>query len=150
MRIVQGDFNGAELKVGIVISRVNDVATKQLLAGVLDGLRRHGVGKDDLSVVYVPGLLDLPLACRKLAARGAVDVVIALGVALIDAVPGDPTTAAVVNGIVQASLQSGIPINAAIASAPTLLHALQQASERGAAAATAAIEMARVLKAIDA
>lgn len=151
MRVIQGSYDGAGLQIGVVVSRSNELLTKQLLVGALDSLRRHGVDKNAITVVYVPGIAELPLACRRLAGRGSHDALIALGVELGGA-GGRNEAAAAASGIVTASLEAGVPISWGVVASETIEDALDRAggrgSNRGFEAALTAIEMARVLQQI--
>ncbi len=155
MRVLSGDFNGAGLRIGIVVSRWNEFITRQLLLGALDGLRRHGVRPDDITVVYVPGSFEVPIACKKLAERGDVDAVIALGAVIRGATSHyDHVAGAASSGVAQVSLQTGVPCIFGIITTENIEQAIERAGtkagNKGFEAATTAIEMARVLRAIDA
>jgi 6,7-dimethyl-8-ribityllumazine synthase len=152
VRIIQGDFVGTGLRIGIVVSRWNEFITKQLLAGALDGLRRHGVGQDDITVVYVPGSFETPLACRKLAEQGNVDAVIALGAVIRGATTHyDHVASAATSGIAQVGLQTGVPCIFGVITTESIEQAIERAGtkagNKGFEAATTAIEMARLIKA---
>ncbi len=153
MRIVQGDFVGTGLRIGIVVSRWNEFITKQLLDGALDALRRHGVGQDDITVVYVPGSFEIPVVCRKLAEQGNLDAVVALGAVIRGATAHfDYVAGAAANGIAQVGTQTGIPCIFGVVTTETIEQAIERAGtkagNKGFEAAVTAIEMARVLKAI--
>ncbi|HQQ85432.1 MAG TPA: 6,7-dimethyl-8-ribityllumazine synthase, partial [Candidatus Marinimicrobia bacterium] len=55
MKLHEGVLSAEKMKVGIVASRFNDMITKELLAGALDCLKRHGVDENDIHVYWVPG-----------------------------------------------------------------------------------------------
>ncbi len=153
MRIVEGDFVGTGLRIGIVVSRWNEFITKQLLDGALDALRRHGVGQDDITVVYVPGSFEIPVVCRKLAEQGNVDAIVALGAVIRGATAHfDYVAGAAANGIAQVGTQTGIPCIFGVITTETIEQAIERAGtkagNKGFEAAVTAIEMARVLKAI--
>ena len=153
MRIVQGDFVGTGLRIGIVVSRWNEFITKQLLEGAIDALSRHGVSQDDITVVYVPGSFEIPVVCRKLAEQGNVDAVIALGAVIRGATAHfDYVAGAATNGIAQVGTQTGIPCIFGVITTETIEQAIERAGtkagNKGFEAAVTAIEMARVLRAI--
>ncbi len=155
MRIVQGDFVGTGLRIGIVVSRWNEFITKQLLEGAIDALSRHGVSQDDITVVYVPGSFEIPVACRKLAEQGNVDAVVALGAVIRGATAHfDYVAGAAANGIAQVGTQTGIPCIFGVITTETIEQAIERAGtkagNKGFEAAVTAIEMARVLRAIGA
>ena len=153
MRVIQGDFVGSGLRIGIVVSRGKEFITKQLFLGALDGLRRHGVNKADITVVYVPGSFEVPLACRKLAEQGKVDAVIALGAVIRGSTAHfDYVAGAAANGIAQVGMQTGVPCIFGVITTDTIEQAIERAGtkagNKGFEAAATAIEMARVVKAL--
>jgi 6,7-dimethyl-8-ribityllumazine synthase len=70
-----------------VVSRSNELITRQLLEGARDGLRRHGADEEALTVVWVPGAFELPLVARRLGGSGAFDAVVCLGPVIRGATP---------------------------------------------------------------
>src|SRR5438128_10103543 len=76
---VSGQLRGEGLRVAIACARFNDLITERLLAGARDGLLRHGVDEASITVAWAPGAFELPLVCKRLAASGEFDAVIALG-----------------------------------------------------------------------
>ena len=64
VRRIDGAMDGAGRKIAIVVSRWNELVTKELLDGALDELGRFGV--TDVTVVRVPGTWELPVAVRAL------------------------------------------------------------------------------------
>src|SRR5262245_61718552 len=79
MRTIEGGLDAGDVRIGIVVSRFNDLITRQLLEGARDSLRRHGGNEERLVVVWVPGAFEIPLAAQRLARSGAVDAVVCLG-----------------------------------------------------------------------
>jgi hypothetical protein len=67
MKTITGDLQAKGLRFGIAISRFNDLLTKNLLEAAVDGLVRHGVHSDDITVVWVPGAFELPTVLKQLA-----------------------------------------------------------------------------------
>ena len=53
------------VRVAIACGRFNDLITERLLKGAVDGLIRHGVADDDITVVWVPGSFELPLVAER-------------------------------------------------------------------------------------
>ena len=64
-------LRGDGRKFGMVVSRFNELITKQLLAGARDCLLRHGVEEDAIEVLWVPGAWEIPGALRRLSRSGA-------------------------------------------------------------------------------
>jgi len=71
--------DGRELRIAIAVARFNAEITDMLLAGCRDALLARDVAESGITVVRVPGAWELPEACRRLAASGRFDAVIALG-----------------------------------------------------------------------
>ncbi|MFT4602535.1 MAG: 6,7-dimethyl-8-ribityllumazine synthase [Arenicella sp.] len=72
--------NGADFKIGIVVSEWNDDITLNLLKGAREALEENGVKPENILVKYIPGTFELPLACQfMLEADDAIDGVVAIG-----------------------------------------------------------------------
>jgi 6,7-dimethyl-8-ribityllumazine synthase len=154
VRVIKGDFNGAGLRFALVVSHWNEFITERLLDGALDNLRRNGVHDDDITVVWVPGSFELPLVCRKLAERGNVDGVIALGAVIKGATAHfDYVSSGATSGIAQVAMQTGVPCVFGVLTTDTIEQAIERAGtkagNKGFEAAQTSIEMARLLQAID-
>jgi len=78
MPVFEGKLDGRGLRVGLVVSRFNELVTRELLLGAEDRLRRLGVRDEDIVVLWVPGAFELPRAVRILAESGKVDGIVAL------------------------------------------------------------------------
>ena len=74
--------NGADCKVGIVVSEWNDHITNNLLQGAVATLIDNGVSEDNILVHRVPGAFELPLGAQWLLESTPVDGVIAIGVVI--------------------------------------------------------------------
>ena len=86
---ISGNLLAQDLRFGIVISRFNDLFTQQLLRGALDCFQRHGAGEDAVTVVWVPGAFEIPLAIQKLARAKTkkYDALLALGNLVAESAP---------------------------------------------------------------
>ena len=67
MKKIEGNVIGSNIKVGIIAARFNEFIVSRLVGGAQDALVRHGVNDDDISVAYVPGAFEIPLAAKKMA-----------------------------------------------------------------------------------
>jgi 6,7-dimethyl-8-ribityllumazine synthase len=151
--IIEGQMDAKGLKIGIVISRYNSFITQRLLEGAEDALRRHGMDPEDLTVLYVPGSFEIPLAALKLAQSGQYDAVICLGAVIRGSTPHfDFVAAECAKGIAQASMQTGVPVIFGVVTTDTIEQAVERAgtrvSNRGAEAALSAIETVNALRGI--
>lgn len=148
--VVEGRFDGSGLRFGIVASRFNELVTRRLLEGALDGLRRHGVAEGDVEVAWVPGAVEIPLAARALADSGRVSAVVTLGAVIRGATSHyDHVCAMVSSGVARAALDTGVPVIFGVLTTDTLDQALERAGSKagnkGFEAAMAALEMATLL-----
>ena len=75
----EGMLNAKGKRFGIVVSRFNELITKQLLDGALNHLRRLGASESDLEVAWVPGAFEIPIAAKQLAESKRFDALIVLG-----------------------------------------------------------------------
>ena len=71
--------NQKPFPIAIVVSRFNRAITEELLQGALKRLKACGFGEDDITVVEVPGAVEIPLVAKCLAKQKRHDVIIALG-----------------------------------------------------------------------
>ncbi len=80
MNIIEANVATPDARVAITIARFNNFINDSLLEGAIDALKRIGQVKDEnITVVWVPGAYELPLAAGVLAKTGKYDAVIALG-----------------------------------------------------------------------
>ncbi|MBM7706813.1 6,7-dimethyl-8-ribityllumazine synthase [Chryseomicrobium aureum] len=153
-QIIEGHLVGTDLKVAIVVARFNEFITSKLLGGAEDVLRRHGVKEEDITILWVPGAFEIPLAAKKLADSGNYDAVITLGTVIRGATPHfDYVCAEVAKGVSAVSLQSGIPTVFGVLTTESIEQAIERAGtkagNKGAEAAITAIEMANVYKSLN-
>ena len=74
--------NGADYKVGIVVSEWNENITENLLQGAKETLLENGVPESNILLRYVPGAFELPLGSQLMLDHTDVDGVIAIGVVI--------------------------------------------------------------------
>jgi 6,7-dimethyl-8-ribityllumazine synthase len=146
---VEGNLIGKGKKFALLVSRFNEFISKRLLDGATDALTRHGVEDGDVTVVWVPGSFEIPVTARKLAESGKYDAVVCLGAVIRGETPHFEYVAnEVAKGVAQVSLQSGVPAIFGVITADTLEQAIERAGtkagNKGAMAATSAIEMANL------
>jgi 6,7-dimethyl-8-ribityllumazine synthase len=147
----EGGLNGSGLRVAIAVARFNELITERLLAGALDGLKRHGVDEGSITVARVPGAFELPLVCQRLAASGEYDAVIALG-AVIRGATGhyDFVAGQCASGLQSAQLATGVPVIFGVLTTDTIEQAIERAGTKagneGFEAAATAIETADLVR----
>ena len=149
MKVLEGIYEGQGLKIAIVASRFNEFIVNKLVSGAEDCLRRHGVADDDITLAWVPGAFEIPLAAKKLAMSGHYDAVICVGAVIRGATSHyDYVCAEVSKGIASVSLQTGIPVLFGVLTTDTIEQAIERAGtkagNKGYDAAVSAIEMANL------
>jgi 6,7-dimethyl-8-ribityllumazine synthase len=152
-KIFEGDLQGKDLKIGIVVARFNEFITGKLLSGAKDALFRHGVAEEDVDIAWVPGSFEIPIAAQKMAGTKRYDAVICLGAVIRGATPHFEYIASeVTKGIAKVGLDFNIPVIFGVITADTLEQAIERAGtksgNKGFDAAVGAIEMANVLRKI--
>jgi 6,7-dimethyl-8-ribityllumazine synthase len=144
--VLQGKPNGRGRRIGIAVARFNEVVTERLLAGALQTLREHGVADADVTVTWVPGAFELPLACRWLTQSGAVDAVLMLGAVIRGGTDHyGYVCSGVTDGAMRVELDSGLPLGFGVLTCAEMDQALERAGgthgNKGADAALAALAM---------
>jgi 6,7-dimethyl-8-ribityllumazine synthase len=152
-RVYEGELVGRGLRFAAVVSRFNEFISSRLLGGARDALIRHGVPEENLDVAWVPGAFEIPLVAKKLAETGEYSGVICLGAVIRGATPHfDYVAAEVSKGVAHVSLDTGVPVIFGVITADNLEQAIERAGtksgNKGFDAATAAIEMANLLRRI--
>ena len=153
MRVLEGNFDGKGLKVGIVAGRFNEFITSKLIGGAEDALRRHGVNDDDITLAWVPGAFEIPVVVQKMAESGKYDTVIALGAVIRGATPHfDYVCAEASKGIAQVSMQTGVPVAFGVLTTENIQQAIERAGtkagNKGVDCAMSAMEMVNLFKAM--
>jgi 6,7-dimethyl-8-ribityllumazine synthase len=146
-----GNLQGTGLRLGFVVSRFNDFITERLLQGAISTAMATGVAEADITVAWVPGAMELPLVCKRLADSGQVDAVIALGCVIEGSTSHyDYVCAEATKGIAQAGLQTGIPVMFGVLTTHTIEQAIERAGtkagNKGSEVTLGAIEMVTLLK----
>ncbi len=151
MRLIKGDPDGKDLKIGVVISRFNTAITDKLLEGALQGLLDCGVHPDNVTVVSVPGAIEIPGAAKKLVSQ--VDAIVTLGAV----VRGETehftyVCKAAQEGMIQVALDSGVPMTFGVLTTENSEQALARCGgakgHKGYEVAQDAVELANTYKMI--
>ena len=151
--IYEGNFSTPPGRFALVAARFNGAIVEQLVAGALDGLKRHGVADEAIDVAYAPGSFEIPLVAKKLAASGRYAALICLG-AVIRGETGhyDHVAGGVTSGVAAVALEFGLPVIFGVLTTDTLEQAINRAGaksgNKGFEAALAAIEMVNLLRAL--
>jgi 6,7-dimethyl-8-ribityllumazine synthase len=155
LKIIEGELLVRDLRFCVVITRFNDFVVEPLLRGALDALKRHGAADKQVDIVRVPGAFDLPVAARKLALSRRYEALIALGAVIRGQTPHfDYVAGECASGLARIALESGVPIAFGVLTTDTMEQAVDRAGgkagNKGADSALAALEMANLLRRLDA
>ena len=150
MKEISGKMISKGKKYGIVVSRFNELVSREMLAGAVDTLIRHGTGENEITVVWVPGSFEIPITAKKMAGSKKYNALLCLGAVIRGDTPHfDYIAAESVKGIAQAGIQSGIPVAFGLLTVDNLEQALERAGSkagnRGRQAAETAIEMVNLV-----
>ncbi|MCC5926737.1 MAG: 6,7-dimethyl-8-ribityllumazine synthase [Bacteroidetes bacterium] len=146
IQVIEGDFRPEKFQTAIVVSRWNSFITERLKEGALEGLKRHGVSPEDITVVYCPGSFEIPLTAKQLLETGKYDGIITIGTVIKGATAHfDYVCSAVTNGVARLNLDYGKPVIFGVLTTDTIEQAIERAGtkagNKGEEAAMALIEM---------
>jgi 6,7-dimethyl-8-ribityllumazine synthase len=154
MEVKTGRLDGSGKAFAIVVARFNDFVTGKLLEGAVDALVRMGADEADITVVWVPGAFEIPVAAARLARAGKHAAIICLGTVIRGQTPHfDYVAGQCAQGIAAVARQSGVPTIMGVLTTETMEQAIDRAGgkmgNKGAEAAQTAVEMADLLAHLD-
>ncbi len=146
---IEKNLSGAGCCVGVVLSRFNPTIGEGLLAGCLEALSAQGVADEAVTLVTVPGALEIPLALQALAQSRRYHALVALGAVI----RGETYHFEIVSnesaaGVSSVQLEFGIPIGNGVLTTEDDAQAEARMRQKGYEAGLAALEMAHLLKAL--
>lgn len=141
----------APARVALACAKFNGAITERLVEGALAGLKDHGVALDSVTVAWVPGAFELPLAASRLCRTH--DAVIALGAVIRgDTAHFDFVAGECASGLQRVALDTGVPVVFGVLTTDTVAQALQRSApgdgNKGYEAAVVALEMVALLRAL--
>lgn len=153
IKTLEGTLNNVGGRYGIVVARFNSFVVEALLDGAIDALVRHGVSRDDIEVIRVPGAWELPVAVKKVIEKRDYDAVITLGAVIrggtahFEYVAGEAA-----KGLAGVQNATGVPVIFGVLTVDTIEQAIERsgtkAGNKGAEAAMCALEMVSLFKAL--
>ncbi len=154
MHVIEGSYAvPAGARFAIVAARFNAFVVERLIEGAVDGLQRHGVDSERITLLRVPGAWEAPFVCARLAKSGKFDAVIALGAVIRGATAHfDYVAGEAAKGVAAAAAESGVPVLFGVLTTDTIEQAVERAGtkagNKGFDAALAAIEMVSLGRAL--
>lgn len=142
-------LDGKKLTIGIVQARFNAGVTDGLAQACRDELIRLGVPEKHITLVQVPGALEVPVALLAMAEKLKYDALIALGCIIrgetyhFELVANESGA-----GVSRVALDYQVPIANAILTTENMEQAVARQSDKGRDAARVAVEMANLIEAI--
>ena len=139
-------LDGKDLHIGIVQARFNESITNTLAAAAMGELHALGVHPDHITLVKVPGALEVPIALKALAERDDFDALIALGCIIrgetyhFELVANESGA-----GVSRVALDHLLPVANAILTVENDAQAWARAEDKGRDAARVAVEMANLM-----
>ena len=146
MKVLEGKLIAEGMKIAIVGARFNEFIVSKLISGARDGLVRHGVSDDDITLAWVPGAFEIPHVAKKMAESGKYDAVMCLGTVIRGATSHyDLVCAESSKGIANVGLETGVPVIFGIVTTDNIQQAIERAGtkagNKGYDCALSAIEM---------
>lgn len=150
MKTLEGKMVAEGIKVGIVAARFNEFIVSKLIGGARDGLLRHDVKEEDITLAWVPGAFEIPVVAKKMAMSGKYDAVICLGAVIRGATSHyDYVCNEVSKGVAAVSLEAGIPVMFGVVTTENIEQAIERAGtkagNKGYDCALGAIEMVNLM-----
>ncbi|MFT0212602.1 6,7-dimethyl-8-ribityllumazine synthase [Pseudomonas sp. F1_0610] len=155
MKNIEGTFVAPQGKFALVVGRFNSFVVESLVEGAIDALTRHGVNKDDITIIRAPGAFELPLVAQKVAQRDEFAAIIALGAVIRGGTPHFEYVAGeCTKGLAQVSLSYDVPVSFGVLTVDSIEQAIERsgtkAGNKGAEAALSALEMVSLLAQLEA
>lgn len=150
------DLDGAGLRIAVVAARFNSHVTARLLDGARSALADVGVADADVTVTWVPGAFEVPVAAQAWATSGRADAVICLGCVIRgETAHFDFVAGQCAEGIMRVGLDTGVPVVFGVLTTEDLDQALARSvvdgdvpggHNVGADGARVAVEMSALLR----
>lgn len=155
MKVLEGKLVAGKGRFAIVASRFNEFIVSKLISGAEDTFVRHGVDTDDITLVWVPGAFELPLAAMKLAQSGKYSAIVCLGAVIRGSTSHyELVCSEAAKGIAQVGLKTGVPVTFGVVTTENIEQAIERAGtkagNKGYDCALGAIEMVNLIREIQA
>ena len=124
---IEADLHPRDARYSIVAARFNDFVVNALIKGALSCLDRHGVDRNAIELIRVPGAFELPLATQFMAEKEGISSVISLGAIIRGDTPHfDFISSSCLEGLQEVALKTRIPVICGVLTTNTI----EQAEER--------------------
>ncbi len=148
---IVGHLVSKDQRFAVVASRYNEFIVTKMIEGAMDTFERLGCARERVTLAWVPGAFELPMAAKAFASSGRYDGVVCLGCVVRGHTPHFEFIAAeAAKGIAQVALETSVPTIFGVITADSLEQAIERAGtkmgNKGAEAASSAIEMANLMR----
>lgn len=155
IKSLEGDFTQVNGKYALVVGRFNGFVVESLVEGAVDALIRHGVDRGNISIYRVPGAYEMPLAARRIAAKGDCDAIIGLGAVIRGSTPHfDFVAGECASGLSRVMMEADLPVIFGVLTVDSIEQAIERsgtkAGNKGADAALSAMEMVSLFRRMEA
>ncbi len=147
MKVLNPSLDAGGLRIALVVSRFNHLISVRLIDGAREELLAHGLDPSDLTLIWVPGAFEIPLAARQLAKTGRFDAIVTLGSVIRGGTPHfEYVCRGVTDGVREVMFETGVPIGFGVLTTDDIDQALARAGgsdgNKGGEVALVAVEMA--------
>jgi 6,7-dimethyl-8-ribityllumazine synthase len=125
LKIIEGIFESKGYKMALIVSRIHDAVTEELLNGALRELEMFGVLTEDIIIYKVPGCVEIPRMASIISAKTSVDAILCLGALIRSGSPSfDFVGSEITRQLLNLSVTSRIPVLYGIVTADNLEEAI--------------------------
>mgnify|MGYP002635871214 CR=1 FL=1 len=155
MNVIEGHHVDVGGRYAIIAARFNELIVERLVDGALDTLRRHGVDVETrVTVIWVPGAVELPVTAARAARSGQFDAIIGIGCVIRGGTPHfDYVAGEAAKGLASVALATGVPVTFGVLTTENIEQAIERAGtkmgNKGHEAALSALEMVSLFKRMD-
>src|SRR5690554_6939362 len=127
IKVIEGDFTQCSGRYALVVGRFNGFVVESLVDGAVDTLLRHGISKDDIAIIRVPGAYEMPLAVKRVAETSDYDAIIALGAVIRGGTPHSEYVAGEASsGLGAVSLETDVPVTFGVLTVDSIEQAIER------------------------
>jgi len=144
----------SEIKLAIIVSYFNSDITEKLLEGALTRCEELKISKDDVTIIRVPGAVEIPLTAKLLARTDRYEAIICLGAVIRGETDHyDYVCQQVSNGCQHVMMEYNLPVIFGVLTTDNEEQALERVGgkhgHKGRECVDAAVEMIKVLASIE-
>lgn len=154
MNILEAKPNNASGKFAVLSTQWNSFITDNLVQGALKAFAQSNIDDNNITLVKVPGAMELPIAAQRLASKQCYSAIIAIGCVIRGGTPHfDYVCAECTTGLGQVQRQYSLPITFGVLTVDNVEQAIERSSDntenKGFEATNTALEMVNLFNLID-